>query len=129
MTPPPRHWRSYGDDPLPPAWKRSAGPSRPMLCPPRACQAPAVVPRARGLVCRPKIRFDRDQAAAGELLSSGQPDRGWAVPPATYPADIAEKANRRKLTVVMHADMVGYSRLIGLDDSGTFLRLRRCGGR
>jgi class 3 adenylate cyclase len=47
------------------------------------------------------------------------------VPPATYPADIAEKPNRRKLTVVMHADMVGYSRLIGLDDSGTFLRLHK----
>jgi adenylate cyclase len=48
------------------------------------------------------------------------------VQPAAYLADIAEpKADRRKLTVVMHADMVGYSRLIGLDDAGTLVRLRR----
>jgi class 3 adenylate cyclase len=46
--------------------------------------------------------------------------------PAAYLADIAElKADRRTLTVVMHADMVGYSRLIGLDDAGTLVRLRR----
>ncbi len=31
----------------------------------------------------------------------------------------------RKLIAVVHADMVGYSRLIGLDDSGTLERLRR----
>ena len=32
--------------------------------------------------------------------------------------------NRRKLIAVVHADMVGYSRLIGLDDIGTIERLR-----
>ena len=32
--------------------------------------------------------------------------------------------NRRKLIAVMYADMVGYSRLIGLDDAGTLQRLR-----
>jgi adenylate cyclase len=32
--------------------------------------------------------------------------------------------NRRKLIAVMHADMAGYSRLIGLDDLGTLDRLR-----
>ena len=32
--------------------------------------------------------------------------------------------DRRKLIAVMHADMVGYSRLIGLDDVGTLERLR-----
>jgi adenylate cyclase len=32
--------------------------------------------------------------------------------------------DRRKLIAVMHADMVGYSRLIGLDDVGTIERLR-----
>ena len=32
--------------------------------------------------------------------------------------------DRRKLVAVMHADMVGYSRLIGLDDVGTLNRLR-----
>ena len=32
--------------------------------------------------------------------------------------------DRRKLVAVMYADMVGYSRLIGLDDAGTLYRLR-----
>jgi TolB-like protein/class 3 adenylate cyclase len=32
--------------------------------------------------------------------------------------------DRRKLIAVVHADMVGYSRLIGLDDVGTLKRLR-----
>src|SRR6476659_8132304 len=32
--------------------------------------------------------------------------------------------DRRKLVAVMYADMVGYSRLIGLDDAGTLHRLR-----
>src|SRR5690348_2015563 len=32
--------------------------------------------------------------------------------------------DRRKLVAVMYADMVGYSRLIGLDDQGTLERLR-----
>ena len=32
--------------------------------------------------------------------------------------------NRRKLIAVVYADMVGYSRLIGLDDAGTLERLR-----
>ena len=32
--------------------------------------------------------------------------------------------HRRKLVAVMYADMVGYSRLIGLDDQGTLERLR-----
>ena len=32
--------------------------------------------------------------------------------------------DRRKLIAVLHADMVGYSRLIGMDDVGTLERLR-----
>jgi len=32
--------------------------------------------------------------------------------------------DRRKLVAVMYADMVGYSRLIGLDDAETLARLR-----
>ena len=32
--------------------------------------------------------------------------------------------NRRKLIAVVYMDMVGYSRLIGLDDAGTLERLR-----
>src|SRR4051794_32387338 len=33
--------------------------------------------------------------------------------------------DRRKLIAVVHADVVGYSRLIGLDDTGTLERMRR----
>src|SRR5689334_23323114 len=33
-------------------------------------------------------------------------------------------ADRRKLIAVVYADMVGYSRLIGLDDAGTLARMR-----
>jgi adenylate cyclase len=32
--------------------------------------------------------------------------------------------DRRKLVAIVYADMVGYSRLIGLDDAGTLQRLR-----
>src|SRR5690242_3884067 len=32
--------------------------------------------------------------------------------------------DRRKLIAVLYADMVGYSRLVGLDDQGTLNRLR-----
>jgi class 3 adenylate cyclase len=40
-------------------------------------------------------------------------------------SDLAGKLpDRRKLIAVMYADMVGYSRLIGLDDAGTLDRLR-----
>ena len=40
-------------------------------------------------------------------------------------AEPIKKAPRgRKLTAVVYADMVGYSRLIGLDDAGTLRRLR-----
>ena len=37
---------------------------------------------------------------------------------------IGKSPDRRKLIAVMYADMVGYSRLIGLDDAGTLERLR-----
>src|ERR1700722_9699621 len=37
---------------------------------------------------------------------------------------IGRSPDRRKLIAVMYADMVGYSRLIGLDDAGTLQRLR-----
>jgi TolB-like protein/class 3 adenylate cyclase len=37
---------------------------------------------------------------------------------------IGRSAGARKLIAVVHADMVGYSRLIGLDDVGTLERLR-----
>ena len=38
---------------------------------------------------------------------------------------IGKSPDRRKLIAVVYADMVGYSRLIGLDDIGTLERLRR----
>ena len=38
---------------------------------------------------------------------------------------IGRTAGARKLIAVVHADMVGYSRLIGLDDAGTAERLRK----
>ena len=37
---------------------------------------------------------------------------------------IGQPPERRKLIAVVYADMVGYSRLIGLDDAGTLERLR-----
>ena len=37
---------------------------------------------------------------------------------------IGRAPDRRKLVAVVYADMVGYSRLIGLDDAGTLERLR-----
>jgi adenylate cyclase len=40
------------------------------------------------------------------------------------PATGASEPGRRKLIAVLYADMVGYSRLIGLDDAGTLERLR-----
>jgi adenylate cyclase len=40
------------------------------------------------------------------------------------PKSVDRQANRRKLVAVVHADIVGYSRLIGLDDTGTLERLR-----
>ena len=38
---------------------------------------------------------------------------------------IPKPPDRRKLVAIVHADMVGYSRLIGLDDQGTLERLRQ----
>ena len=40
------------------------------------------------------------------------------------PDSTGPQHDRRKLVAVMYADMVGYSRLIGLDDQGTLNRLR-----
>ena len=40
------------------------------------------------------------------------------------PTATGRQTDRRKLIAVVHADMVGYSRLIGLDDVGTLDRLR-----
>ena len=40
------------------------------------------------------------------------------------PVPAGRPPDRRKLVAVLYADMVGYSRLIGLDDAGTLERLR-----
>ncbi len=42
----------------------------------------------------------------------------------SMPNSVRRLPDRRKLVAVVYADMVGYSRLIGLDDAGTLQRLR-----
>ena len=44
------------------------------------------------------------------------------------PDPTGKPPDRRKLIAVVYADMVGYSRLIGLDDAGTLQRLRSLRG-
>src|SRR5262245_17352301 len=45
--------------------------------------------------------------------------------PSDAPSDVAGKSlGERKLVAVLYADMVGYSRLLGLDDAGTLARLQ-----
>jgi class 3 adenylate cyclase len=46
------------------------------------------------------------------------------MPETNAPDPHGKPPDRRKLIVVMHADVVGYSRLIGIDDIGTLERLR-----
>src|SRR5690242_20113063 len=43
---------------------------------------------------------------------------------AKAPDQAGGSPDRRKLVAIVYADMVGYSRLIGLDDQGTLERLR-----
>ena len=51
--------------------------------------------------------------------------QGVAVSPTGASTDLARKvAGDRKLIAVVYADMVAYSRLIGLDDAGTLARLK-----
>ena len=47
------------------------------------------------------------------------------MPESSGPDPTRSPPDRRKLIAVVYADMVGYSRLIGLDDLGTLERLRR----
>ena len=46
------------------------------------------------------------------------------MPEVSTPDSTERPPDRRKLVAVLYADMVGYSRLIGLDDAGTLQRLR-----
>jgi adenylate cyclase len=46
------------------------------------------------------------------------------MPEANTSGSMGRSPDRRKLVAVVHADIVGYSRLIGLDDVGTLERLR-----
>src|SRR4249920_2704587 len=46
------------------------------------------------------------------------------MPESSGPDPTRSPPDRRKLIAVVYADMVGYSRLIGLDDIGTLERLR-----
>jgi TolB-like protein/class 3 adenylate cyclase len=50
------------------------------------------------------------------------------MPETKAPAPTRKPPERRKLIAVIYADMVGYSRLIGLDDAGTLERLRALRG-
>jgi class 3 adenylate cyclase len=52
-------------------------------------------------------------------------DRGLPIMSATKtPDSIGRSSGGRKLIAVVYMDVVGYSRLIGLDDVGTLERLR-----
>jgi adenylate cyclase len=51
-------------------------------------------------------------------------DQRLNMPENSGPDPARSKPDRRKLIAVVYADMVGYSRLIGLDDAGTLERLR-----
>ena len=78
-----------------------------------------------------EMRFE--EALAGVLRSSTRECRSSCLRCASVRIvsttgigpDLAGKAaGGRKLIAVVYADMVGYSRLIGLDDAGTLRRLR-----
>jgi adenylate cyclase len=61
----------------------------------------------------------------GTTVGDAMGDRGQPIMAGTKTPDSSGKpADRRKLVAVVYADMVGYSRLIGLDDAGTLQRLR-----
>ena len=60
-----------------------------------------------------KRRMPRNQVVGLTIMSGTNASDLTGPPP-----------DRRKLIAVVHADMVGYSRLIGLDDVGTLERLR-----
>ena len=59
--------------------------------------------------------------AIDRLRSSRDPARCLCLTPRD---STGKPPDRRKLIAVVYADMVGYSRLIGLDDAGTLERLR-----
>ena len=66
--------------------------------------------------------------AAGPLTSRTRRPTRWETGLITMSVRASDPIGRppggRKLIAVVHADMVGYSRLIGLDDVGTLERLR-----
>ena len=92
------------------------------------------------LVSEPCCRCPFHRAARSEPIRGGKVRRsiGFAARPLAVfclvglsamsatkaPDQSASPSDRRKLIVVVYADMVGYSRLIGLDDQGTLQRLR-----
>ena len=74
----------------------------------------------------------RQFAATVKHLSPDMPSHGMSLPTVGgHPLSVSGQSDltqgredRRKLVAVLYADMVGYSRLIGLDDAGTLQRLR-----
>jgi hypothetical protein len=76
--------------------------------------------RKRLLVAWPAHAFPH---IAVSVISSG-PLVGLPLSSFGPAEPIGRPYDRRKLIAVLYADMVGYSRLIGLDDQGTLGRLR-----
>jgi adenylate cyclase len=58
------------------------------------------------------------------LLAVSKEIVGLSTMSGSSASDLGKSPDRRKLIAVVYADMVGYSRLIGLDDAGTLERLR-----
>jgi class 3 adenylate cyclase len=69
-------------------------------------------------------RQDHGYAAAIALVPIVSHSEFRAMVSATTSGPTEEAPGRRKLIAVVYADMVGYSRLIELDDAGTIKRLR-----
>src|SRR5262249_48970898 len=67
-----------------------------------------------------------DAAGLGDaaVTAGREGERTLAVMPSARTSKPISVLGERKLVAIVYADMVGYSRLIGLDDTGTLRRLR-----
>src|ERR1044071_2651403 len=78
---------------------------------------------------QPRQRGDGDRCVLVGVRRFCPRPRGACIVQTGMPADLTGKsASAPKLVAVVYADMVGYSRLIGLDDVGTLARLRALRG-
>jgi class 3 adenylate cyclase len=70
-------------------------------------------------------RLGRDSAPGERRMPPPKCATAWLMSATGSSSDLAGKAaGGRRLIAIVYADMVGYSRLIGLDDAGTLRRLR-----